>query len=98
MPAVRRFICVPAILAQETARPTRYGGHERMMMDRNTMEIGTRYNWRHQPDRLIYLGKKGHWHQFKKIGDPRAVWCEVLDEDLHMIEETTPATQEPERK
>lgn len=57
-------------------------------MDKNSMKVGNRYNWKHQPDQLIYLGKKGSWHQFKKIGDPRAVWCEVLDEDLHMIEET----------
>lgn len=52
--------------------------------------VGGKYNWRNQPDRLIYLGKKGAWHQFKKIGDPREVWCEVLDEDLRMIEETKP--------
>lgn len=40
-------------------------------MDKNSMKVGNRYNWKHQPDRLIYLGKKGSWHQFKKIGDPR---------------------------
>ena len=59
------------------------------------MVRGAPYNWRSQPDRLIYLGKRGHWHQFKKIGDPREVWCEVLDGDLHMLEETTPQ-REPE--
>ncbi len=59
-------------------------------MSTPTMRIGGRYNWRGQSDRLIYLGKKGSWHQFKKIGDARAIWCEVLDQDLHMIEETTP--------
>ena len=52
--------------------------------------IGGKYNWVNQPDRLVYLGKKGSWHQFKKIGDPREVWCEVLDEDLPSIEETKP--------
>lgn len=53
------------------------------------MDIGENYNWKHSPqDQLVYLGKKGLWHQFRKIGDPRDVWCEVLDEDLHMIEET----------
>jgi hypothetical protein len=53
---------------------------------------GGRYNWKGQPERLIYLGRNwsgnGFWHQFKKIGDPREVWCEVLDADLHMLEET----------
>lgn len=27
---------------------------------------------------LVYLGKKGQWHQFKNIEDNRKVWCEVL--------------------
>lgn len=52
------------------------------------MKVGGRYNWRGQPDRLVYLGKKGVWHQFKKLGDPRDVWCEVLTEDLRRLEET----------
>jgi hypothetical protein len=53
------------------------------------MKIGGHYNWKHEPkDQLIYLGKTHGWHQFRKIGDPRSVWCEVLAEDLHMIEET----------
>ena len=47
-----------------------------------------RYNWIGQRDRLIYLGKRGNWHQFKKIGDPRDVWCEVVDGNLHMLERT----------
>lgn len=54
------------------------------------MKRGAPYNWKGQPDRLIYLRKRGHWHQFKKIGDPREVWCGVLDEDLRMLEETRP--------
>jgi hypothetical protein len=56
-----------------------------------TMKRGGRYNWKGQPERLVYLGKKGFWHQFRKIGDPRPVWCEVLDENLHMLEETKDA-------
>lgn len=56
------------------------------------MKVGNPYNWKCQSDRLIYLGRNwsgnGYWHQFKKIGDPRAVWCEVLDSDLHHFEET----------
>lgn len=53
------------------------------------MEIGGYYNWKQQPERLVYLGKKGVWHQFKKIDDLRDVWCEVLDNDLDMLEKTT---------
>lgn len=63
-------------------------------MTREQMVKGARYNWIGQPDRLIYLGRdrsgSGYWHQFKRIGDPREVWCEVTDADLHMIEETAP--------
>jgi len=49
---------------------------------------GKRYNWKNQPERLIYLGKLGSWYQFKKIGDSSPIWCEVLGHDLHMLEET----------
>ncbi len=56
------------------------------------MKIGGRYNWKSQPERLVYLGRNwsinGWWHQFRKIGDSRDVWCEVVDSDLHMLEET----------
>ena len=58
------------------------------MIEQTTFVKGGRYNWRGQPERLVYLGKLGCWHQFKKIGDPREVWCEVLDADLHMLEAT----------
>lgn len=52
------------------------------------MQIGNQYNWKYQTDRLIYLGKKGHWHQFAKVEDIHTVWCQVMDADLHMLEET----------
>lgn len=56
------------------------------------MEIGKKYNWINQPERLVYLGKNwsgnGHWHQFALVNEPEAVWCEVLDSDLKGIEET----------
>lgn len=65
-----------------------------------TMKRGGRYNWKGQPDRLIYLGRNwsgnGYWHQFQKIGDPRPVWCEVVDADLHMLEETACGCREGE--
>lgn len=57
-------------------------------LTRTTLKAGGCYNWIGQPDRLIYLRKFNGWHQFKKIGDPREVWCEVLDTDLHRLEET----------
>lgn len=62
------------------------------------MKVGGKYNWKQSPqDQLIYIGKRGYWHQFKKIGDPREVWCEVADDELDMIEETTQQPTDAER-
>lgn len=56
------------------------------------MKIGGYYNWYGQSERLVYLGRNwsgnGYWHQFAKVESPTIVWCEILDSDLHMIEET----------
>lgn len=57
------------------------------------MEIGGRYNWRGQPERLIYLGRNwsgnGYWQQFALVNEPDVVWCEVTDGDLDHFERTT---------
>lgn len=56
------------------------------------LKIGGQYNWRNQPERLIYVGmcepRNGRWYQFEKVGEPGVVWCEVHPSDLHQIEET----------
>ena len=57
------------------------------------MIIGGKYNWKQQPERLVYLGKNwsgnGYWHQFALVEDTnKLVWCEVLDHELDMMEET----------
>ena len=58
------------------------------------MKIGGKYNWKYQPERLVYKGKNfsgnGYWHQFAKVENPGVVWCEVLDSDLSLFEETHP--------
>lgn len=56
--------------------------------ERIKMKIGGNYKWKYTPERLIYIGKKGNWHQFEKVDERGIVWCEVLDADLHMLEET----------
>jgi|LakMenEpi03Aug12_release.lakeMendotaPanAssembly.Ray.scaffolds.fasta_scaffold1123878_2 hypothetical protein len=53
---------------------------------------GQEYVWKHNKTPvLIYLGRNwsgnGYWHQFSKVEEPSTVWCEVLDADLHMLEE-----------
>lgn len=55
--------------------------------------IGGKYNWKNQPERLVYMGRamypgNGFWHQFAKVDAPEKVWCEVREADLQMFEET----------
>lgn len=56
------------------------------------MKIGGRYNWKNQPERLIYLGNNwsgnGYWHQFAKVESPSIIWCEVKDNQLSSFEES----------
>ena len=55
-------------------------------------KIGNKYNWKNQPERLVYLGNNfsgnGYWHQFAKVDSPEVIWCEVKTPDLEMLEET----------
>jgi hypothetical protein len=51
------------------------------------LERGKFYNWKHQPERLVYLGKADLWNCFALVGTEK-IWCEVHDCDLHMMEET----------
>lgn len=57
-----------------------------------TMKMHGRYNWKHQPERLVYIGRNwsgnGYWHQFELVNKPGKVWCEVVDADLPALEET----------
>ena len=53
------------------------------------LAIGGNYNFKGQKERLTYSGKVGKWHQFEKIGE-WGVWAEILDYDLHLIQETLP--------
>lgn len=59
-----------------------------------TWRVGGKYNWKGQPERLVYLGKNwsgnGYWHQFEKVDAPGVVWCEVQTAELSHFEETTP--------
>ncbi len=48
-----------------------------------------KYNWKCDPHtKLEYVGKQGSWHQFVKTIARDKVWCEVLSQDLHMLEES----------
>lgn len=58
-------------------------------------KIGDECNWKNQPERLVYMGKYGSWHQFSLVGEPGKVWCEVLEEDLESIEHTRSENKAP---
>ena len=57
------------------------------------MNIGGKYNWKNQSERLVYLGynwsSDGYWHQFATIEYPDEIWCEVLEVDINMLEESS---------
>jgi hypothetical protein len=61
-------------------------------LQRVSMKIGGRYNFKWQPDKLVYVGYNwsgnGYWHQFELVSRPGVVWSEVLDSELSMLEET----------
>lgn len=50
------------------------------------LKVNSLYKWKHDVQQLIYLGKYGSWHQFALAGVPEHIWCEVLTQDLHMLE------------
>jgi len=64
------------------------------------LKKGERYNWKNQPERLIYLGTARYpgdrypWYQFAKVDQPDVVWCEVTEYDLQHFEETAVANVE----
>lgn len=60
------------------------------------MQIGDKYNFRGQPERLVYLGLNwspgGRWHQFALVESPYEVWAEITEGELGAIEKTLPPT------
>ncbi|MBE0467978.1 MAG: hypothetical protein IBX55_00420 [Methyloprofundus sp.] len=58
------------------------------MCELKPLEIGGKYNFIDQNERLVYLGKEGSWNQFALVEKPFEIWAEVLDTDLYMIEES----------
>lgn len=60
-----------------------------------SLQAGGLYNWKNQPERLVYLGlcdpRNGRWHQFAKVDTPSVVWCEVLGSELSSLEKTREA-------
>lgn len=63
------------------------------MLTADQLVVGGRYNWKGQPERLIYQGvmrdPTGIWHQFCKVDDPhKTVWCEVRASDIERFERT----------
>lgn len=61
-------------------------------MKAEEMIIGKEYNFRNQPERLIYIGnnfsRNGYWHQFEKVSERGVVWSEMQPSELDLIELT----------
>ena len=60
------------------------------------------YNWKNQPERLIYLGSgtgaSSGWHQFALVESPSVVWCEVLYHELVGMEPTIDAAMQEQEQ
>lgn len=50
------------------------------------LKLHQTYKFIGSPDIIKFIGKQGCWNQFEKL-HIQGVWCEILDEDLWMIEE-----------
>lgn len=63
-------------------------------MTPENLHKGKFYNFKNQPERLVFLGRKFYpgdqrmWFQFAKVESPYEVWVEIFQSDLHLIEET----------
>lgn len=51
------------------------------------LKVGGTYQFIGQGEKIVYIGKEGNWNQFEKLNGNYEVWCELLDSDLHLIEE-----------
>ncbi len=55
-------------------------------------DIGGKYNWKNQEERLQYMGHNwsgnGFWHQFSLVSNPDVVWCEVQTNELNLLEKS----------
>jgi hypothetical protein len=60
-------------------------------MEKSELIINEKYNFKNQPERLVYIGNNwsgnGYWHQFEKVNVP-GVWCEIQHTELNLIEKT----------
>lgn len=69
-------------------------------LDQPVFTIWEHYNWKNQPERLVYTNRicinRRFWNQFEEIGKPGVIWCEVPDSDMHLLEPSKPeALPEP---
>ena len=63
-----------------------------MSLDPKTLKVNDRCNWKPQPERLVFIGKRRYpgdsrlWYQFELVDKPGIVWCEILESDLDRLE------------
>lgn len=90
----RAALAAPVAAQADTTEPA--AGVTATNAGKVAWKIRGKYNWKGQPERLVYLGRNwsgnGYWHQFEKVDAPGIIWCEVLDGDLSNFEETKTAT------
>lgn len=55
-------------------------------MKKEDLKKGQSYRFIASNDIIVYIGDDGFWLQFEKFGIS-GVWCELLEKDLHLLEE-----------
>jgi hypothetical protein len=80
------------LLVQKTIKDNKHNSPNKLRIGAQKLEIGGKYNFKNQPERLKYIGSNwsgnGYWHQFEKVDEPGIVWSEMQDSELGMIEST----------
>ena len=52
------------------------------------LNIGSKYNWIGDSKIMVYVGKKGYWHQFAPVEYPNLICCEVLSSHIQYLEQS----------
>jgi hypothetical protein len=56
-------------------------------MQLEDLVMNGKYNFKHQPERLEFVGWSGNWAQFQRV-EGSGIWAEVLKTDMWMLEES----------
>lgn len=59
------------------------------MSNTPTIKRGGVYRWTGKAKLMVYVSQDGVWHQFASLNGYGKICCELLDDDLQMLEEVS---------